>query len=523
MSVEAFDQLSSAGVGKSRIMSTAPLRQSWRVVPHFRLVDGKSHARLRDGVACLKVHACVALATGICWIFLSASSALISSGCIVGATYLWLGITEVRRGPLWLTPLVAFFFFYAIEMGPAAIYVGYQLRAEPWLPFTNWMLPASDVATGYLVTILGMLAMHCGVEKLRPREESKGPSGFKAERFPYLSFAVLWCVGMVATLRPQAMIPAGMFGVVAHYGAVAALLPLAFATAPRLGISGLSHKVMFTIGTCGLVGVAAVGTDSKSEVLLALMPLGALLVHHKTYRKWVPLAVGCGLFCYLALLAPAINDSRNIPTVEGMTSWDKVVQAAETHSILTPGESTVDLLGEQSGNLMTRMFEAPVATGFMVGEVRRTGLQLGETMRTLEYAFIPRIVWPKKPNVSRGAWFTTYLGLAPRPQEATSSTGMTAFGEWYWNFGIFGELAGMFLVGILLGGLWRLVGSYPIFEPLKMLLYAAILVDSVMLPEASSVLVTMVALYALFGGAVFLRGIVDLRTIRLRVSHQSRF
>jgi len=186
-----------------------------------------------------------------------------------------------------------------------------------------------------------------------------------------------------------------------------------------------------------------------------------------------------------------------------------VVQSAETNSILSPGISTWDLLSEQYGNLMMRMFEPPSATGFIVGEVARSGLQLGETLSTLEYAFIPRILWPKKPVVSRGAWFTTYIGMAPRPQEATSSTGMTAFGEWYWNFGLVGEVAGMFLIGMLLGGLWRLVGTYPIYDPIRMLLYSAILVDSVMLPEASSVLVAMVALYLLFGGFVVFRRMAE--------------
>jgi hypothetical protein len=298
------------------------------------------------------------------------------------------------------------------------------------------------------------------------------------------------------------------------------LLPLAFASSRQLRISPLTHAGLFALGTCGLVASAAASQNSsKMEVLLALLPLGALIVHTRRFRKWLPLAAAFGLFVYLALVAPAINNSRAIATVRGLTTWGKVVRSAETNSILAHGESTWDLLSEQYGNLMMRMFEAPSATGFIVGEVARSGLQLGETMRNLEYAFIPRIIWPQKPIVSRGAWFTTYIGMAPRPQEATSSTGMTAFGEWYWNFGILGEIAGMFLIGILLGGLWHLVGSYPIFEPVKMLLYAALLVDAVMLPEASSVLVTMVGLYLQFGAYVFFRRIVDLRATRLTISH----
>lgn len=66
---------------------------------------------------------------------------------------------------------------------------------------------------------------------------------------------------------------------------------------------------------------------------------------------------------------------------------------------------------------------------------------------------------------------------------------MTAFGEWDWNFGILGELAGTSLFGVLLGGLWRLAGRYPIYEPPRMLLYVDVIVSALMLPEASSVVV----------------------------------
>jgi hypothetical protein len=505
-------------------MSLAPAVYLPRgVVSPPRLAHAAPRQHDSKGPGCLKLHLSAVIACALSWALLSPSTSLIFNGCVVGCTYLWLAIAEARRGPLRFTPLSLFFFFYGVEMGPATIYVGLGLRLNPWLPFAAISIPAKDIAAGYLVSLVGMLAMHAGVESLRPRHSSEisPPHLF---RFPFLSFGILLFLAVTSIFRPLYFIPFGMVAIVFQYGGMAALLPLAVATPRDLGISPRTRTLLFSAGTCGLVAAAAASQlSSKMEVLLALLPLAALLVHTRESRKWLPFAALLGFFLYLALVAPAINDSRAIPTVRGMTTWDKVVQSAETNSILAPGHASWDLLSEQYGNLMMRMFEPPSATGFIVGEVARSGLQLGETLRTLEYAFIPRIIWPQKPNVSRGAWFTTYIGMAPRPQEATSSTGMTAFGEWYWNFGIVGEVAGMFLIGILLGGLWRLVGSFPIFEPMRMLLYSALLVDSVMLPEASSVLVTMVALYLLFGGWVFFRRIVDLRAIRLRVGYQPRF
>ena len=437
------------------------------------------------------------------------------NGSIVGLTYLALGRMEARRESVWLTPLAIFFFFFAVEMGPASIYVGYGLGTDSWLPFSRWMIPAKDVAAGYMVSLVGMLAMHAGIETSRPRLFHNPLRTRQQKEFPFLAFALLWLLGVISTYRPLAVVHIGAFGIIFQYGALAGLLPLSFLSSRQLGISRVTHGALFAGGTCGLLAASAASQNSsKMTMVLAFLPLAALLTQTKRYRKVLPIAASAGLFVYLAVIAPAINESRNIPALRGMTAWDRVVQAAELHSMLANTEPAEQFLLEQFGKLMNRMFEAPSSTGFLVSEVARTGLQMGETMRILEYAFIPRILWPEKPVVSRGAWFTTYLGMAPRPEEATSSTGMTAFGEWYWNFGILGEIAGMFLIGALHGGLWRLAGNYPFYEPLRMLLYVAVIVDVVMLPEVSTVLVTAVALYVMFGTVVLLRKIAVNRSPR---------
>jgi hypothetical protein len=489
-------------------MSAAPAAvQRSRVISYPKLSRAASPLRRAIGSVCLKLHLSAFLACALSWSLFSPSTSLILNGCIVGTTYIWLARAEARRGRLWLTPLSVFFFFYGVEMGPATVYIGYVLRGNPWLPFASTMIPARDLAAGYLISLVGMLAMHAGLETFRPRRGCN-PEPRYLSTFPFLAFGVLLLCGVLSIYRPLAVIPFGVFAVLLQYGGMAALLPLAFATPRQLRISPLAHGTLFAVGTCVLLAASAASQNSsKMQILLAVLPLGTLIVQARRLRKWLPLAAAFGIFSYLALVAPAINNSRAISTVRGLTTWDKVVQSAETNSILAPGQSTWDLLSEQYGNLMMRMFEPPSATGFIVGEVARSGLQMGDTMRNLEYAFIPRIIWPSKPTVTRGAWFDSYLGMAPREAEATASVGMTAFGDWYWNFGIAGEIGGMFLIGILLGGLWRMAGDYPIFDPLRMLLYSALIVDAVMLPEASTVLVTMVALYLMFGGIMWLRSL----------------
>jgi hypothetical protein len=91
---------------------------------------------------------------------------------------------------------------------------------------------------------------------------------------------------------------------------------------------------------------------------------------------------------------------------------------------------------------------------------------------------------------------------------------MTAFGEWYWNFGIPGVVIGMFLNGALLGGLWRLAGTYPIYQPLNMVLYIATVINSISLPDATSPIVAAVGLYAFFGFLSYIGKTMKRRTIR---------
>ena len=130
-----------------------------------------------------------------------------------------------------------------------------------------------------------------------------------------------------------------------------------------------------------------------------------------------------------------------------------------------------------------------------------TGVQtcaLPISMSYAIYAFIPRLLWPNKPSVSRGAWFTAYLGAAAREEEATTSTGISATGELYWNFGVPGVAVGMCGIGLFYGLLWRMAGTNP-QEPLHMLLYVLVSIPGMLdMPEAVTVYGGILSQFLLF-------------------------
>jgi hypothetical protein len=99
--------------------------------------------------------------------------------------------------------------------------------------------------------------------------------------------------------------------------------------------------------------------------------------------------------------------------------------------------------------------------------------QWGKTMDDLLYFYVPRVLWPDKPESYALAFGREFLG-------ATSEAGQTFFtptlpGELYLNFGIVGLLAGGLATGLLLWELYRKLVVLPNRGLEHLLLYAVIM------------------------------------------------
>ena len=442
---------------------------------------------------CLKIHLALVGGGALLLYLFPPAMGLVLSGVLIGTPLLVLGIVEAHRGPLWVNPLSAFLLFLGIQLGPAAIYAGTTLVSEGSLDFPLIRVPAYDVALGYFITLVGTFTMHLGLRAFRPspRWHVPGPVNWKPHWI-----LLLYAMGIAAIYRPSAFLFLGMFGGILQWGSMAVLLAFAFSGA---NLRSLHMRLLFAAGVALYVLAAFFGENSsKSYTMLALLPAIVFLSRRKQYYKWIPAVSILLLVLYLVVVAPAVNTSRSIQQGE---SYDRIMVGLRSSSPIYTGEPVTLSLENQFDALMERLFEVPLVTGFMVGEVSRSGLQLGSTMEDLYYAFIPRIIWPEKPPVSRGGWFTSYLGMVG----SSTSTGMTTVGEWYWNFGVAGVAVGMFLTGALISGLWRLAGSYPIHQPANMVLYVAIILSVLNLPDATSPIVSAVALYLFFGALAYLR------------------
>jgi hypothetical protein len=71
----------------------------------------------------------------------------------------------------------------------------------------------------------------------------------------------------------------------------------------------------------------------------------------------------------------------------------------------------------------------------------------GYTYRTLLTSFIPRIIWPGKPQGSIGQDFGHRYGLL-QPHDMVTSMNLPWIVEFYANFGLLGVMLGMLFVGV---------------------------------------------------------------------------
>jgi hypothetical protein len=100
--------------------------------------------------------------------------------------------------------------------------------------------------------------------------------------------------------------------------------------------------------------------------------------------------------------------------------------------------------------------------------------------------FVPRLLWPDKPILSRGRWFSVqYRGL---DEDTTSSSAMTMFGEGFLFFGWTGVCLGMAIAGAVLALLFRSLSRLA-FLPVYLALLPTILEIE---PELSSYLTSLV-------------------------------
>jgi hypothetical protein len=212
---------------------------------------------------------------------------------------------------------------------------------------------------------------------------------------------------------------------------------------------------------------------------------------------------------WLALAASVLLAGLTFPTF-----------AAYRHHLATGNLSRVEALGRLQQDF--RELAAPDTTlgerlqsgleylgsrsnlkGVIDTVVTRTGVDVpfqdGATFAALAYVFIPRALLPDKPNTLTGQLFNLEFGISESTVVYISNT---MLGEFYWNFGWTGLLAGMLATGMFMGTVNRAVdfdvrANLPRLIVLMLTIYVVVLRFEANVAQAYTLWLRTMLLFAL--------------------------
>ena len=240
---------------------------------------------------------------------------------------------------------------------------------------------------------------------------------------------------------------------------------LVIALVAELAFGATSGFLMHLIRPVVICVIAAAALDRWRGRYVAMLAAAALLI-----STFLPVVVairedrtGALGTAYRSGLGPAFADVGSY-WMEGLTRLDAAYS-----------------------KFFGRQTEVASSTGLIVELTPRVVPYEGlERFLILPANLVPRLLWPSKPTLSRGVWFSvTFRGL---DEDTTSWSAMTLFSEGYLFFGWTGVVLAMVIVGIILA-----VFKNGLDSPRFLVVYLALLPTLLEIePELSSYLTSLI-------------------------------
>jgi hypothetical protein len=202
--------------------------------------------------------------------------------------------------------------------------------------------------------------------------------------------------------------------------------------------------IALNIVVSGLYGMI---TTRKRDMLLAaaLVALTLVVLRGRIRVIWIALGIAALIAIYPVseFLRGGIGSQYSIPymlshPLDTLMQVQRYLTGADTAELLDSGLQATGRRIDGLGILSVIVRDTPSVSPY----------QYGRTLGLFFVAFIPRLLWPDKPEIHIGQWVTDVYGSGP--EVVGTSTGPTQVGEFYFNFGWPGVVLGMLLLGVLL-------------------------------------------------------------------------
>lgn len=315
--------------------------------------------------------------------------------------------------------------------------------------FINAVVDPADIAAGANAFSLYILGVMIGI-----RAASVGRATGRQQASPrtlsqrsWVELGVVFVVGVCVNVFSSFFFSLGQIAGGARFFHLAAGAFLALHAPAYLGRSRTVRLGCMLMVSVALVVVCAI-SGSKLFIVLALAPLVIFLAKEFSSPFVLGMSMVAVAVTFVFFITPLISMAR---LEQGGTDGVTLTVLLDAARRIDSAQETTAVYGV-SGDWLdstTDRIYYPKTIAFIVSEVAQGGLRLGQGLEYLQWGLIPRFLWSDKPIVTRGGWFSTYLGLAGSEASASTSTGMTAAGELYWQFGLVGVGIGGILLGYL--------------------------------------------------------------------------
>ncbi len=338
------------------------------------------------------------------------------------------------------------------------VYTEYFLQHGHMTGIAGWAgIRAPDLIVAQFGALIGLLALLGGYYlPVAPLLASALPT-------PKRDWPPIWCFGMALTMIPLGwtLFLSGQFGLIPARAGSGILG--SFASSFYFGIALLmliwmrySSRTAVVLMIILVPPTMLISFFSGSKQLFLAPLIMVAFTYMMETRKIKASWLFAGVLLIITIYPMAMFYRQVMRSGTGFNIARFLSDPAGAIRIVSQNTATADWgeyfeLGVQAtGN---RFNSLGVTAVIMRDTPDRVPYQHGWSIGNVFIAYVPRALWPGKPDVSLGQWITTNYGPGLHIQSHTAPSWV---GEFYLNFGYIGIVVGMMCMGVFL----RLIQEY---------------------------------------------------------------
>jgi hypothetical protein len=317
-------------------------------------------------------------------------------------------------------------------------------------------LDGADIEAALLLTIVGVILLEVTYYYIVGRKAVNSLPGVRlpltkrrAEIYCLLVFAIFVLLPLLQTALPEETY-VRVFSIINLFQNQVLVAIAVLGWVVYSGQSALWHKILLYI----VVATVALRSFSTTMVELMMLPLAVLFMTRWLYVRRLPVMHLAAIALLFLFLSPVKREIRRSMGEDSETAGASAttrasdwIEQASTHWLET-------LSGRR--NLSESASYAAERTDLIHSFAHIYSLtpsvlpyQYGDTYSYLAIAWVPRVIWPEKPQANAANnYYAVAYEISTEEGIKHSSFGVSLIAEGYMNFGV----AGVVLIMIVLGG-----------------------------------------------------------------------